>query len=102
MEKTHPNYLKDYILNTFFRRIVHSYFFTTYSNKNIKSWKGQKIEGNVIQDVRNLFRLKNEIPNTTVKDVRNLFRVEKIDDTTIKRLRNYFRQKKKMKQLKLE
>ena len=32
---------------------------------------------NIIKDVRNLFRLKKEIDDTTTKDVSNLFRLKK-------------------------
>ena len=34
-------------------------------------------EGNIIKDVRNLFRLKKELNNTEIKDIRNIFRLEK-------------------------
>ena len=37
----------------------------------------QKIEDNIIKDVRNLFKLRKEIDDTTVKDLRNLFRLKK-------------------------
>ena len=37
----------------------------------------KKIEHNIIKDVRNLFRLKEEIDSTRTKDVRNLFRLKK-------------------------
>ena len=40
---------------------------------------------NIIQDIKNLFKLKKELNFTAVKDLRNLFR-----------------QKKKLKQLKIE
>ena len=33
--------------------------------------KLQKIEDNIIQDVRNLFRLKIEIDDTKIKDIKN-------------------------------
>ena len=39
--------------------------------------KIKKIEDNIIEDVRNLFRLKKEIDKTAVKDIRNLFRLKK-------------------------
>ena len=39
--------------------------------------KDKKIEDNIIKDVKNLFRLKNEIGDTTIKDVRNLFQLKK-------------------------
>ena len=34
-------------------------------------------KGNIIKDIRNLFRLKKELNYTTIKDIRNLFRLEK-------------------------
>ena len=34
-------------------------------------------EENIIEDVRNLFRLKKELNNTEIKDIRNIFRLEK-------------------------
>ena len=50
---------------------------------------------NIIRDVRNLFRLKKVINNTTIKEVRNIFRLKKeIDDTTVKDERNLSRLKK--------
>ena len=46
----------------------------------MNSWRlekeKKKIEENIIKDVRNLFRLKREINDTTVRD-RNLFRLKK-------------------------
>ena len=53
--------------------------------EKFKAWKRQKIEYNITKDVRNLFRLKKEIDDTTVKHIRNLFRL-----------------KNKMKQIKIE
>ena len=47
------------------------------------------------KDVRNLFRLKQEMHSTTINDVRNLFRLKKeIDGNTVKDTRNLFRLKK--------
>ena len=34
-------------------------------------------EENIIKDIRNLFRLKEELNYTAIKDMRNLFRLEK-------------------------
>ena len=49
-----------------------------YDDEKFKSWKRQiKIEDNTIKDVRNVFRLKEEIDYTTVKDIRNLFKLKK-------------------------
>ena len=39
--------------------------------------KNKKIERNIINDVRNPFRLKEEINGTTIKYMRNLFRLKK-------------------------
>ena len=32
-------------------------------------------EENIIKHIRNLFRLRKEIDDTTIKDIRNLFRL---------------------------
>ena len=49
-----------------------------------------------VKDVRNLFRLKEEIEDITIKHIRNLFRLKKeIDDATVKDIRNLFRLKKR-------
>ena len=37
----------------------------------------KKPENNIIEDVRNPFRLKKEIDDTTIKDVRYLFKLNK-------------------------
>ena len=58
----------------------------------------KKIEENVIKDVRNLLRLKQEIDDTTVKNIRNLFILQKGDKAIKKRIirdiRNLFEDKK--------
>ena len=41
--------------------------------KSSRLEKGEKVEDNIIEDVRILFRLKREMDDTTVKDLRNLF-----------------------------
>ena len=41
---------------------------------------------NIIEDVRNLFRLKKEIDDTTIKDIRNLFRLKKENKVKIEYL----------------
>ena len=52
----------------------------------------------MIKDVRNLFRLKNEIDDAATKDVRNLFTLKKeIDRTTLNDIRNLFRLKRENK-----
>ena len=81
--------IKDFYL--FFSLNVN--FFTTYNDKKFLE-KIKKIEGKIIKDFKNIFRLKREIDDTTIKDVRNLFRLkEKIDDTTVKDIRNILRMK---------
>ena len=67
-----------------------------------KAWKKKKtIEGNIIKNVRNRFRLKKrkkkkkkETNHTTIKD-RNIFRLKKrnkaIKDRTITNIRNFFK-----------
>ena len=44
-----------------------------WSLKKIK----EKIEDNIIKDVKNLLRLKKEIDETTIKDIRKLFQLKK-------------------------
>ena len=68
---------------------------TTYNDNTFRAWKRQKIENKPIKDVRNLFRLKEEVNKITIKDVRNLFPLKKeVDDTKIKDVRTLFRLKK--------
>ena len=45
--------------------------------KSSRLEKDEKIENNIITDVRNLYRLKTEINNNTIKNIRNLFRLKK-------------------------
>ena len=56
--------------------------------------KIKKIENNIIQDVRNLFRLKQEINDTAIKDIRSLFRLKKeneaIKDRVIRDIKKIF------------
>ena len=44
--------------------------------KSSRFEKDKKIEGNIIKDVRNLFRLKKEIDGTTVKDTKKYFQTD--------------------------
>ena len=39
--------------------------------------KIKKIQDNIIQDEKNLFRLKKEIHDNAIKNLRNLFRLKK-------------------------
>ena len=39
--------------------------------------KDKKIENDIIKDVRNLFRLKEEINDTTINNIRIFFRLKK-------------------------
>ena len=39
--------------------------------------KDEKIDNNIMKEVRNLFRLIKEINDTTIKDIRNLFGLKK-------------------------
>ena len=48
-----------------------------YKNALFKSRKRQKIDGNIITNVRNLFRLK-KIDYTAIKDIKNIFRPKNI------------------------
>ena len=64
-------------------------------------------EGNIIQDVKNLFRLeklRKETIDTTIKDIRNLFRLEKgnktIKDRILRDIRKVFRLEKENKGIK--
>ena len=51
-------------------------------------------EENIIKDLRNLFRLKNELNYTANKDIRNLFRLKKetkaIKDKILRGIKNFF------------
>ena len=63
-----------------------------YNDDSFKIWKRK--EDNIIKDVRNLSRLKNETHDTTIKDVRNLFRLSKenkaVKDRVIRDIRKLF------------
>ena len=53
------------------------------------------------KDVRNFFRLQNQIDDTIIKDIRNLYRLTKeVDKTTIKDMRNLIRLKKENEAIK--
>ena len=60
------------------------FFFTTYKHKKLSLE-----EENIIKDIRNLFRLKNELNYTAIKDIRNVFRL----------IRNLFRLEKETKEI---
>ena len=51
-------------------------------------------EEKIIEDERNLFRLKKEIDDTTIKHTRNLFRLKienkVIKDRIVREIRNFF------------
>ena len=55
-------------------------------------------EENIIQDIRNVFRLKKEKNYTAVKDIRNLFRQEKgtkaIKNRILRDIKNLFEHEK--------
>ena len=61
--------------------------------------KDKKLEGNIIKDVTNLFKLKKEIDDTAIKNIRNLFRVKKeiegVEDRVIRYIRNLFEYEEK-------
>ena len=63
-----------------------------YNDDSFKIWKRKG--DNIIKDVRNLSRLKNETHDTTIKDVRNLFRLSKenkaVKDRVIRDIRKLF------------
>ena len=40
-----------------------------------------RIEDNIINNIKNLFRLRKEIDNSATKDIRNLFRLKKVNET---------------------
>ena len=67
--------------------------------------KGKKIGGNIIKDVRNLFRLKKEIDVTAIKDIRNIFRLKKeteaIEDRIIRDNGNLFKHEEEDKPVKV-
>ena len=41
----------------------------------------RKREDNIIEHIKNLFRLRKEIDNSITKDIRNLFRLKKENET---------------------
>ena len=41
-------------------------------------------EGNIIKDIRNLFRLNKEQNYTVVKNIRNLFRLEAVKERMLR------------------
>ena len=43
----------------------------------LRQEKYKRIEDSIIENVRNLSRLKREIDGNSIKDVRNLFRLKK-------------------------
>ena len=51
-------------------------------------------EGNIIKDIRNLFRLKEELNYTAIKDITNLFRLEKETKAIKDRMLRMFRDNK--------
>ena len=63
----------------------------TSSSENIED---TNIEENIIKDVRNLLRLKEEINDNTIKDIRNLFSPKKqnkaIKDRMTRDIRSLF------------
>ena len=52
---------------------------------------------NIIKDIRNLFRLQNELNYTTIKDIKNPFGLEKetkaIKDRVLKDIKKFFEHK---------
>ena len=56
-------------------------------------------EEKIIKDIRNIFRLKNELNYTAIKEIRNLFRIEKktkaIKDRILKDIKNLFEHEEK-------
>ena len=73
--------LKILFSNAFSKSIIGFYFSLKNTQfflqhimmKSSRLEKGEKVEDNIIKDVRILFRLKREIDDTTIKDLRNLF-----------------------------
>ena len=63
--------------------------------KSLRLQKDKRIEGNLIQDERNLFRLKKEINGNIIKDIRNPFRLNKENKAIIDKInrdvRNLFK-----------
>ena len=55
-------------------------------------------EKNIIQDIKNLFKLKKELDYTAIKDIRNLFRLNKeiktIRDRILGNIKNLFEHEK--------
>ena len=73
--KNRLNYIKDSIFERFFKEYNKLFFFFFSEHKMMKSLILE--DENIIRDIRNLFRLKNEINYTAIKDIRNLFRLKK-------------------------
>ena len=78
--KNYLNYLKDSILECFFKEynrlsfyffiylfIYFNIFFSAYNDGKFKSWRKK-----TIKDIRNPFRLKKELNYTAIKDTKNL------------------------------
>ena len=67
----------------FEKNIYYYYFFSQHiMQKRSRLEKDEKIEDNIIKDVKNLFRLKKEneaIKDRIIRDIRNLFQHEEED-----------------------
>ena len=60
-------------------------------------------EEKIINDIRNLFRLKKELNDIAIKDIRNLFTLKKeikgIKDRIFRDIKNLFEDEKKRRKL---
>ena len=79
----------------FFKKII---FFKIYNNGKFNPWRK-----NIIEDIRNLFRLKQEQNYTAIKDIRSLSRPEKeskaIKDRILKEIKDLFEHEKKKEKI---
>ena len=66
------------LLKRFLKSIIDSFFFNQIFSQHLIMESSSLEEKNIIKDVRNIFRLKKEVDDTTIKDIRNLFRLKKV------------------------
>ena len=101
--KNHLNYLNDNILEYFFKKYNRLLFFEkkVFFSKYIMLENPRSEEKKTIKDVRNLFRLKNELNYTGIKDIINLFthkkKLKKLRTEYLEMLRIFLSMKNKKK-----
>ena len=65
-----------------FRSII-GFLFSIFCH-SIYLWNLSLEEGNIIKNIRSIFRLKNDLNYTAIKDIRNLFRLKKKQTKVVK------------------